>query len=329
MLNRRASALFSAACLASSAALAQPAPAPAAPHEPSAPVSPLIVQTPASKLIQKQTRSFVRSYAAAANPTVDQIGRWHGPVCVGVEGLPMADQAAVIKARIDRMAQTLGLPAPRPGCKVNVGIVFTDQPQGAMDIVAQRYARLLGYYHREKKVQLKTVTHPIQAWYVTATKGDAFALAAQMAFNDLLSSSAQPVTDAVDDPQNATPGGCLSRFTSCRTSSFYSVLIVADSKVLDGKKLRAVADDMVMLSLSQPKSLDGCNALPSVIDQFARSPCPGRDPPRGLTPADSAYLAALYSADPESKKPLAQNDIANRMAKILITAGAVAAAEKR
>jgi hypothetical protein len=75
---------------------------------------------------------------------------------------------------------------------------------------------------------------------------------------------------------------------------------------------------MVMLALSQPKSLDGCNVLPSVIDRFAKSRCQGRAPPTGLTSADAAYLGALYAAEADGKKRFEESDIADRMAKILI-----------
>ena len=103
------------------------------------------------------------------------------------------------------------------------------------------------------------------------------------------------------------------------------MFIVADSKTLEGKDVGLVADDLVMLALSQPKSLDGCTALPSVIDVFAKAPCPGRDPPDGLTPADAAYLTALYSADLEAGKAFELGDISGRMAKILIKANAAEA----
>jgi hypothetical protein len=63
-----------------------------------------------------------------------------------------------------------------------------------------------------------------------------------------------------------------------------------------------------------------------VIDRFARAPCPGRDPPEGLTPADTAYLTALYSASLDRKKNFEQSDIATRMARILIEARADGAA---
>jgi hypothetical protein len=81
-----------------------------------------------------------------------------------------------------------------------------------------------------------------------------------------------------------------------------------------------VADYVAMLAVSQPRSLDGCNALPSVIDLLAKSACSDRDPPVGMTAADSAYLAGLYASDPEARTTSAEGDIAGRMAAILIKA---------
>jgi len=334
MLNRFASVLIaSALCSASVAALAQPVSPPAAKGGPSTTVSPVTVTASANpQAIQTQAHTFVRSYAAAPNPEIGQIGRWHDPVCVQVEGLPQADQAAMIKTRIEGVAQAVGLPAARAGCKANVEIVFTDQPQRTMDIVAQRREDLLGYGHLHDRDRLKQVTHPIQAWYKTATRGgmeDKVGLAFAVfkdhfgnAVYDTLLPGQTTQDETVDDPGNAAPAGCANspHFTACLTSVFKNVFVVVDSKAMQGKDLGVVADDLVMLALSQPKSLDGCNALSSVVDLFAKSACPRRDPPDGLTPADAAYLTALYDSNSEADKAGEQADIAGRMAKILIKA---------
>jgi hypothetical protein len=312
MRKRLTCALTGVACLAGAAALAQPAPA-----DKDTAVAPLVVEAgPKPRPVQEQARRFVQAYAAVSNPAVYQISRWREPVCVLVFGLPREDQAARIKARIETMAQTLGLRAARAGCQPNVVIAFTDDPQGEMDLVAKGRGHLLGYYHRTSGQALKTVTHPIQAWYVTATKNNGVNTAGVVAAG-LKYDGIEQDGEVVDDPEHRPPPGCISRLTSCYTSAFRSVLIVADNRRLGGARLGLLADDMLMLALSQPASLDGCNALPSVIDRFANSPCPGRDPPDGLTPADAAYLAALYAADLSGKKTFEQSDIATRMARIL------------
>ena len=315
MPNRFASFLIaSVLSSAASAALAQPAP-PAA----STTVAPVTVEAAAKpKVIEKQSQSFVLGYAATPNAEIDQIGRWHDPVCVQVMGLIDA-QAAAIKARIEEVAKQVGLPAARPSCTANVEIVFSDNPQAVMDQVAREREYLLGYYHRHEHDRLKKVTRPIQAWYVTATRGEGGSIAGAL-FGGV--SGIQVRTDVIDDPENPPPASCgdSPHFTACLKSEFRNVFIVADTKTLEGKGAGLLSDYLVMLGLSQPKSLDGCNALPSVIDLFAPSACPGRDTPDGLTQADAAYLTALYMSDPEGKKNMEQTDISLRMANILINA---------
>jgi beta-lactamase regulating signal transducer with metallopeptidase domain len=280
-------------------------------------------------MVEEQARGFVRSYAAAPNPEIDQIGRWHDPACVQVVGLA-PDQAAMVKARIESVSQAVGVRPARADCHTNIEIVFTDQPQRTMDIVARRREYFLGYYHLHDRDRLKTVSRPIQSWYVTSTSSFAVVAAGigteggQLATR--LNSLPTTLMGVIDDPENSPDPGCgdAPHFTGCFESWIENVFIVADSKALEGRDLGLVADYMAMLALSKPRSQDGCSSLPSVIDAFARSACPGRDPPDGLTPADAAYLTALYAADPGVRKPFEQADIARRMASILIKASVVA-----
>lgn len=271
---------------------------------------------------QKQAFDFVRAYSAST-PKIDQIPRWSDPICAQVIGLP-ADQAAQVKARIEDVAQAVGLAKARPGCGANVQIVFTAQPQAVMDDVAKRREQLLGYNHRHQRDRLKTVTHPIQAWYVTATLGGGNIGGALFNPTGPLPGGMQVHREVIDDPDNAPPVGCGDNphFSACLQSAFKNVFVVADVKALDGKELGLLADYLVMVTLSQPRSLDDCYALSSVIDVLTKSGCPGRDAPDGLTPGDAAYLTALYSADLQAKKGSQVGDIAGRMAKILTKASA-------
>ena len=326
MPNRFASVLLaSLLCTAPAAALAQSQPAPPAKPAGSTAVAPITVEAaPKPKVIQQQSHAFVEKYAAVPNVEVDQIGRWRDPVCVQVEGLVKA-QASLVKARVEEVAKALGLPAARPYCDANVEVVFTDKPQATMDAVAKRREQLLGYYHRHDHDKLKTVTRPIQAWYVTATKGGGGDIAGYI-FNAHAGATATPIAqthdEVIDDPDNQPPASCgiNHNFTECLQSVFKNVFVVVDAKRLEGQDLGLITDYIVMVALSQPRSLDGCNAMSSVIDLLAPSGCSGRQPPDGLTPADAAYLTALYSADLEAKKVGEQGEIAGRMAKILTRA---------
>jgi beta-lactamase regulating signal transducer with metallopeptidase domain len=297
---------------------------------PSAAVSLEKVETISPQAITAQSRAFVQTYATAPNPELGQIGRWHNPVCVQVEGLAQAVQSNQVKARIESVAQSLGLPAARPGCAANVEIVFSDNPQRTMDDVAKRREDLLGYYHRHDRDQLKAVSHPIQSWYKTSTLGQTANAGLEFpGFNqDAGAGSPHDPAGAVrtDDPEVGLPNSCgdSPRFTACLNSQFSNVFIVVDGKALQGKSLGQVSEYLVMLALSQPKTLDGCAPLPSILDLTAKSACAGRGSPDSLTPADAAWLTALYASDPSAKGDSARSDIAARMATMLIKANSPA-----
>ena len=322
MLKRIGPALAGAAWLAGTAAMAQTAPAPTT-------VAPVTVQAaPTSpKTVEKQTKSFVLSFAAPTSK-LDQLARWHDPICVTVTGL-IPEQATEVKARIEDVAKAVGRSARGAGCPANIEIVFTDQPQRMLDNVAAHREEILGYYHRHETKALKTVSRPIQAWYVTASESGGGNGAAGLAFSVGSAGSLlqQMHARVVDDPENPPPTGCGdSHFTVCLRSEFDNILVVVDNGRVKDRSLGLVSDYVVMLALSQPRSLDGCNVLPSVIDLFAT--CPDRDTPDGLTPADAAYLTALYASEPEAKAASERVDMAGRMTDILSTNNASAKASR-
>jgi hypothetical protein len=323
MLNRLVPLLSCAALLAAASAPVRADTAAAA--APPTALPPVTVEGQATAhMIQEQARDFAEAYDA---PTaqIGQIPRWRDAVCVRVAGLPDA-QNAQIKGRIEDVATALGRALLPAGCAPNIEVVFTDKPQGVVDDVAHRRQYILGYYHRHDVQRLKAVTHPIQAWYVTATVGAggiSGPVFAYMQGNMGYGIPVQPHREVIDDPDNITPAGCGDsfHFTVCMQSVLKNVLVVADTKALKGKDAGLLSDYLAMVTLSQPRSLDHCNSLPSVIDIFANAEC-AHDRPGGLTPDDAAYLTALYGADPEAKKMGQEGDIAGRMAKILIGASA-------
>ena len=70
--------------------------------------------------------------------------------------------------------------------------------------------------------------------------------------------------------------------------------------------------------MTQPVSLDGCNALPSIIDLFSAA-CADHPEPTGLTETDTAYLKALYTGG-QALPPgwQAPGDLAGRMVNFLV-----------
>jgi len=328
--------LAGAFLLSATAAMAQPKSAPAGASPPTA-VAPVTVEAAKPAELRKQTYDFVQTFAATS-VKLDQLARWEQAVCVTVLGLP-ADAAKQVKDRVEEVAEALKVGVQPAGCKANIQIAFTDKPQRLLDKVAAEHEHLLGYWHHRDRDKLKAVTHPIQAWYVTGTGGDGGGTAG-MTFATIISEGAagsvgtqaktgtagrQPHGFQLDDEDNVGPGptgcGANAHFTVCLTSEFQHVLVVVDTAKAKDFSPALIADYVVMVAMAQPKSLDGCNALPSVIDLFVQG-CPGASGQDGLTRADVAYLTSLYKIDLQSKKMGQMDDIAGRMADMLIKAGA-------
>jgi beta-lactamase regulating signal transducer with metallopeptidase domain len=301
---------------------AAPAPDAASAQTATPSLSPQETASPAD--VRRQALTFAQLFGAAS-VKLDQLARWTQPVCVTVQGAP-AEAAARVVSRVEEVANSVGIGAGPAGCKPNVQIMFTDKPQPFMDKVAVEHERMLGYYHRSDRERLKTVSHPIQAWYVTATGGDGgnvvgltFATGNTATVG---ATGAQPHGFQIDDEDNAWwgPTGCgdKSKFTACLTSELQNVLVVVDVGKAQGVGLGPIADYVAMVAMAQPRSQDACTGLPSVIELF----CGGRAGGTGLTRADSAYLNALYKTDLQARKAVQQRDIANRMADLLIRADA-------
>ena len=316
--------------LAAGAASAQPSASPST-------VAPVTVEaplTPREALIKSQ--GFVRTYAKAT-PTLDQFARWEDPVCVAVYGVT-PEQVALIKARVEEVAKGVGLKLGRPSCRPNIDIRFADPPQVLLDKVAEKRPGLLGFHYPNELEALKKVTRPVQAWYMTASRGEGAGEVAlstmgvgyqgltdpngNRAETSLTATTGMPEAirpnESLDRPGGGIPNGCAGRrFSSCLQSVFWHVLVVVDARKVQGQPLGPIMDYLAMLAISQPQSLDGCLDLPSIIDLFAPTPCPERTAPDGLTRADTAYLTSLYKADLEGKKTVEVSDMADRMADML------------
>jgi hypothetical protein len=294
------SALACAASLAAGAAMAQSAPA------------------AASAELQKQAYNFVQTYGAQT-VRLGKIARWADPVCVKVTGLDAA-KTGVIQSRVEEVAKAVGLRVQPAGCAQNIEIVFDGHPQILIDKIAETQEVLLGYNHRNDK-SLRTVSRPIQAWYVTASVGgggpNAGALFAQGEHGETGGIPMQVRQKVIDDPLYWSPTGCGdNHFNSCLKSAFVNVMVMVDTSKIGTAGVGVISDYVTMLALSQPRALERCNVMPSIANLFADS-CQGRAAPDGLTPADAAYLTALYATDPEADGPVEQIDMATRMTKIL------------
>ena len=301
-----------------------------APPKPSA-IAALPVDAAEAK---KQAADFVKAYAAST--PFHTIGRWAGSICVNVSGLSY-EQGAAVRDRVDEVADGLGLTALGPACnRYNVEIGFTNDPQAALD-TAIKASKINPLGDRTSDTRsAKTVTLPIQAWYVTNGElyaqndaktgaGDANSLKVRVLYQPPNSAGAWPYfplglhqSVARERPRRRLPyipAGSGGRFVRGQGVSPMSSVIV-DLRKTGSRNLGELADYAAMLALSEPRALGQCNALPSITDLFAA--CPSRSAPDGLTPADTAYLTALYTAQGAVLGASHQSHVIQQMADVLV-----------
>jgi len=284
--------------LAAAAASAQSAlPPPATPKNPETVV---VTGHRSRQEIETVVSQFVDQHAATNRKTGQYMRDDIGPVCPVTLGLPDAFDAFVT-ARIVQVAAHVGAKTDKTGtCKPDIEILFTDEPEAVVKSLAQRTnGAILGMHFVHETPRLLEVTRPIQGWYVTGTRmiGDTIQPVSTIGLDGTTQSGndKMPRFDNayVRAPDRLSLG---SRIPGERISSIINVLIVADIRKVGGGEIGPVADYITMLALSEPRSLDECNTLPSILDLMA-SDCESRARPEKLTDSDMAYLKGLYAAD--------------------------------
>jgi hypothetical protein len=266
---------------------------------------------------QLQALNFVRSHGAPTR-MLGQLARWTDGVCPVTMGLS-PDMNAFVSARVTAIATEIGGPkAKRSGCKPNVEILFTDDPQALVDKVARKQSAFLGYHEASEAGAMAVVNHPIQAWYLTGIQNDKGQRSIDVPTDNMASalevSQINGGLQAMEKLSRSAPGCPDSHFKECRSGLFVNVLIVADAKALDGRPIGPVADYIGLLALSQSRSLDGCDALPSILDLLS-SGCGDRSKPDSLTDTDVAYLKALYRTNLDTNLSVQKDQIADNMAR--------------
>jgi hypothetical protein len=285
----------------------------AAAAQPARPVESVTVTgTKSREVIQ----DFIQSFAAPARMT-GKLARWDDGICPITVGLPAAFTRFVTQ-RVKDVARQVGAPVnDKESCEHNIAIEFTAKPQALLDTIRKKQPWFLGYADNSAQTEkLATVTRPIQAWYMTATKD----LKGQ---TDLDSSQTLGPGLEIQVPCPSGPGICTyylpnahgvsvtgSRLGDGLRSTFYDVIIVVDPEKLADHEIGSLADYIAMLALTQLNSLGTCQQLPSIVNLLVAG-CDQKA--NALTDNDIAYLRGLYKMSPDRTLRTQQDEIAYQM----------------
>lgn len=260
---------------------------------------------------------FVVSYTATS-PASGKIARWRAGVCPIATGLPV-NWSKMIVARVLEVAKEAGAPVGADGCRPNIDIVFTKNPQVLLDGLRGKKSILLGYHDLVNEKKLATMTHPVQAWYMTQTvdaKGS-------VNIDDKL--HRQGITlysgglgNSFEFPNAHVEQWYGSHLADGRRSELGHAVIVADLDRIEGANLAAMADYIAMLALAQTGSFEACQPVPSVTNLLSPS-CDLKT--AKASDSDMAYLHALYTTDPRASPIEQRGDIAFAMKKALAKDG--------
>lgn len=236
---------------------------------------------------REELRGFVQSFASPARIT-GKLARWERGICPLTLGLrPQA--VAFINTRLKEIAAKVGAPVDsRTGCKPNIEIVFTTTTQALMDWVREEHPDFLGYHDNSMQAdRLASVTHPIQAWYTTATRD--YNGRVQMDGRNPGGGGIEVAGVYLPDAKAYAVSG--SRLGDGLSSGFHHVIVAIDPNKMATYEIGALADYIAMLALTQLNGLDTCQQLPSIVNLLAEG-CAQK--PGALTENDIAYLQGLY-----------------------------------
>jgi hypothetical protein len=221
-----------------------------------------------------------------------------------------SDFTDFVTRRLKEIAAKVGAPVdPDAKCKPDIQIVFTTTPQALLENIRKSDNALLGYHDNSSQAEaMAKVTHPIQAWYSTVTI-DARGIPRFDGGNI-------PGIGCADPPKcrlnlaraqaDAVTGG---RVGDGLRSGFHDVIIVIDPEQLKGQEIGALADYIAFLALTQPRSQDECQQLPSILNLLARA-CAAADTASEMSESDLGYLKGVYHMMDDGTLAIQQNQIA-------------------
>ena len=249
---------------------------------------------------------FVKSLAMPSLLT-EQISRWQTPICPTFLGVA-PQYAAVMDYHLRQIATKAGAPMKEKGCRPNLYVVVTPEPQVYLDALHAKSSDFLGYRGAT------TVTHPVQAWYVTGTTDirgqvfvdrDVFGSPADCSSHDLCLPGTPPQTNV---------GGW--RFHPDVSSAVIYATIIVDSGKTARDNVASIADYVAMMALSRSEDYGDCQLIPSIANLLTPN-CDDKLKPDAITPSDIAYLKGVYKMDAGAALQVQQNQIAAEMEKSL------------
>ncbi len=270
-----ATALFGLSLLAGAPQDVPGQPTPPAQDDPATTVDDVVV---VGRTIEEQARAYVETLTAA--PGRSRLARWRSTVCVGVTGLDAA-YAQFLVDRVSAVAASVGLDPGDPGCRADVLIAFTRDP----DALAQRwvardrevfqpYAYNQGQLGSEALERFQSSDAPVRWWHIAYTANAQSGLR----ITRLRGEEGYPVN------QLNTP----SLIQSASREQLLNTIVIVDANQIGPVSFGSLSDYLALLSLTQADPEAETAGFDTVLNLFSTQPT------ARLSAWDIDYLQALY-----------------------------------
>ena len=272
-------------------------------HEPAQPAEPAAMEPtrPVPQVtihgeedIDKQVHLFVSAATrqVGAPGPASPLARWSQPICARVDGLP-AEQSAVILTHLSRAVESAGLKLQSPGCRANLYIVATNEPDEVLHTLQKRVPSWFGGATTLAALKhfLKT-SRPVRVWYSTQFVGKYG--------NNLQSLDLATPTNHPTLHNNFAELSALE-FDDVRAIG--AVIEAIDVTRIAGVDFSRLADYLSMAALAEINFDADLRTAPTILRTFDAlgAPVSVADAPAELTAWDRGFLHGLYVTSQSSK----------------------------
>ena len=231
------------------------------------------------------------------------VPRFHGPVCVSVTGVD-AKVARLVEARINAVADYVGLPKAKEGCKANAVVLISADPPKTFEAVIKERFSLIGQ-QQNRDVAIGTIRadlaagKPLVAWSQSSERNYDGGTTADSSGDPALAGAG-----SFGDGLNVTRTTMTGRLRSTIFIAKDVAVVSFDAKQLADVHPIQLADMAALYLLGNPRRNIDYDSLgaSSLLTLFRDGP---KKSPIEMTDFDRAYLKGVYSLRP--------NDFSSRL----------------
>lgn len=255
-----------------------------------------------------ETKSYVEQITAPPAGS-EQLARWDDRICVGVSGV-REEQAQFLADRVSQRAVEVGLRTGKPGCKPDVTILVTTEPEKLIGAMQDEYTSLFainnelrtGSLNKAAFEQFKTEERPVRWWHVSETKSADGAR--------IRGEASQGLNDGITGAATVRSEG--SRLRSAIREDLSRAIIVVDATMVQDVSLDSLGDYIAFVALMQADPNGNTKGINTIMNLFRADA--GEKRALSMTDWDKDFLRALYSM-PRNTASLTQAEryLAQRM----------------